>query len=416
MFIARLNQNGSLDTSYHAGTTAAISSVCLQSNGKVLAAGNFGTADGSSRFYVVRFNTDGTLDNTFTTPGNVNTNTTTSMDVVVLQPNGQIIIAGSFSKRNGISQNCIARLNTDGSVDTSFYPTGAPSGGIVYGISILPSGKFIVIGSFSSWNGITVNGIARLLSNGRIDSTFSPGAGFSSTPMALYTQPDSKMVAVGQFTQYQGATTNYIVRFDTSGLRDTTYNIGSGLNNSKLYSVFGNYDGKAYAGGVYLQANGYSRINLCRFTANGAVDQSFFYNSGIVGTVDAFATQSTGKTIIGGTLTYFDSLPLHNILRLNANGNYDTSFHMGSGFNGQVVWLTMLPNDQVLVSGSFTTYNGTSVGPLIRLNSNGSLDNTFYSITTNNIIVSTTIDKSGNIYVAGISPRLMVLPAMERPS
>src|SRR6202041_3345392 len=103
------------------------------------------------------------------------------------------------------------------------------------------------------WNGVTVNGIVRLNSNGSMDTTFSSGTGFSSTPYAIAEQADYKLLIMGRYTTYNGHAVNNVMRMDSAGVRDTTFNIGTGFNITtntvSAGGFFFNYDSEIFVGG-----------------------------------------------------------------------------------------------------------------------------------------------------------------------
>ncbi len=96
-------------------------SVAVQSDGKVLIGGTFTTYNGTSRGYVARLNSDGSLDTAFATGAGANS----QVNSVAVQSDGKILIGGDFTTYNGTSRVRVARLNSDGSLDTGFLATGA---------------------------------------------------------------------------------------------------------------------------------------------------------------------------------------------------------------------------------------------------------------------------------------------------
>jgi len=160
--IARLNTDGSLDTTFNASTNYVPHAIAIQSDGKIIVGGE----------YVDRFNADGSVDTAFSSVyigdyigGNV--------DAIAIQPNGKIIVAGVFTKVNTTSFHRIVRLNSNGSIDTNFYNGLTILGGHLYSVAIQTDGKIIIGGSFSTINGTSITNIARLTSTGQFDSTFN---------------------------------------------------------------------------------------------------------------------------------------------------------------------------------------------------------------------------------------------------
>ncbi|HYP49358.1 MAG TPA: delta-60 repeat domain-containing protein, partial [Pyrinomonadaceae bacterium] len=146
----------------------AIGRVRMQSDGKILVSGNFTVTGGQLKYGIVRLNADGSVDNTFNTTFDLGTG---AGDFAIL-PDGKIIIVGSFTRVNGIAVNRIARLNPDGSLDGSFN-VGTGANDFVSTLSLQADGKIIVAGDFTAVNGTGRTKIARLNSNGSLDTTFN---------------------------------------------------------------------------------------------------------------------------------------------------------------------------------------------------------------------------------------------------
>src|SRR5262249_54201995 len=161
---------------------SAIDSVAVQSDGRVLIGGDFTTVYVNGEPHqpqnrIARLNADGTLDATF----NVGLGADDAVFSVVLQTDGTILLGGWFTSINGITRNGIARLNPDGSLDTTFNPNGGARGvyPFVSSIAAKYDGKVVVRGAFAAMNGVGRNGIARLYVNGTLDPTFNPGSAFN---------------------------------------------------------------------------------------------------------------------------------------------------------------------------------------------------------------------------------------------
>src|SRR5205085_8188977 len=117
---------------------------------------------------------------------------------------------------NGVERHCIARLNPNGSLDGSFNAS-IDSIPIVYAIKVQPDGKIVVGGSFTSIAGVARNRVARLNSDGSLDTTFNPGAGANDTVMALAIQPDGEIIIGGAFTSVNGLPRNRLAGFNLNG-------------------------------------------------------------------------------------------------------------------------------------------------------------------------------------------------------
>jgi len=326
----------------------------------------------------------------------------------VLLPDGKIIITGQFTSFNGIERNRIARLNTDGSLDLSFDPGTGPNN-IVTEVSVQNDGKIIVAGNFTSFNGTEINRIARLNANGSLDNTFDPGSGLNSWVFAQTIQNDGKIVIGGIFTSYNGTPRNYIARLNEDGSLDTSFNPGTGPN-SGLLSLHFLADGKIMIGGDFSSYNGTARNNIARLNTDGSLDLSF--NTGIAanGGISCFSPLDDGKIIVGGSFTSFASALINSIARVNEDGSLDTSFESGiENVFDPYVKITRIQSDgKIIIGGFFSHYSGASRNGIVRVNSDGSLDNSFDPGTgTTNLgagfpVVNTAhIQSDGKIIIAG---------------
>ncbi|MCU0436394.1 MAG: putative Ig domain-containing protein [Raineya sp.] len=428
--IARLNADGTIDNTFNIGTgfngNGHIFRLILQSDGKILAGGNFIGYNGTSRNNIARLNADGTLDNTF----NVGTGFNGAVYSVVLQSDGKILVGGSFSNYNGTITSRIARLNADGTLDSSFN-TGSGFDATTNALAIQSDGKILVGGSFTNYNGTTRNNIARLNVNGTLDTGFSVGTGFNSPVVSFAIQSDGKILVGGNFSSYNGSTANRIVRLNTGGSLDNTFNNGgSGFTGSVQEVVIQpstNYvwvaggttyngtatgglvrlngstgaidnpasmgsgggaftqtlafqsDGKILVGGGFQGYNGVNfKFGLVRLNTDGSLDNTLKNNTGIWGDGGTFVkVQSDDKIILYGDIRVYNGTPINRITRLNADGTLDNTLNVGTGFNQSLSALTIQSDGKILVGGSFTSYNGTPVNKIARLNPDGTLDNTF---------------------------------------
>jgi uncharacterized delta-60 repeat protein len=181
-YFRMLDSSGSISSSFNigGGFDNAVYSAVTQSDGKLLAGGTFTTYSGSSSARIIRINTNGTKDTTFN-PGTAGASSI--VNSIVIQNDGKIVLGGQFSAYSGSTVNYIARANTNGTMDTgSTWNTGAGFGNIVQNIAIQSDQKIIVGGNFTTYSGSTKNYIVRLNTNGTLDTTFTPASGgFNST-------------------------------------------------------------------------------------------------------------------------------------------------------------------------------------------------------------------------------------------
>jgi len=192
--LLRLNADGSTDASFNAGTSAndGVAQIALQADGKILIAGFFSKYNGTDRYRFARLNADGSLDLTFKTslPNG------TSISAIAVQPDGKILIGGNFKTYNGLERDCIARLNVDGTLDSTFStPYWTSFSGRINSIVVANDGKIYV-------GGINIpQNFCRLNANGSRDTTFT-SLGANGEVSAMIKDPDGKIVIAGNFATF----------------------------------------------------------------------------------------------------------------------------------------------------------------------------------------------------------------------
>ncbi|MDQ7960901.1 T9SS type A sorting domain-containing protein [Flavobacterium lindanitolerans] len=360
--------DGTLDTSFNIGTgfNNAVVTIAVFPSG-VLAGGWFTVYNGQNQSRIARLYTTGSLDNFFF---NIGTGSNDEVSTIVLQPDGKILAGGVFGYYNGQSRNSIARLNTDGTLDTSFnIGTGFSGAGYkVSTIAVQPDGKIIVGGWFTNYNGHARNRIVRLNADGSLDTSFNIGTGFNDAIKEIALQPDGKILATGFFTSYNGQTQNRIARLNTDGTLDASFNSGTAFS-SPVSAIAVQPDGKILVGGGFLSYNGQAQNGIVRLNINGSLDNSFTTGLGFDnGSVYTISIQPDGKILAGGSFTLYNGQTRNRIARLNTNGTLDTSFNIGAGFNDIVNDIAIQPDGKILIGGFFTTYNGQTRNRIVRLN------------------------------------------------
>lgn len=398
--LLRLNSDGSLDTSFSFGFTAfplytdQIYKVAVQTDGKILAVGTFEVFNGVPQGKIIRFNTDGTKDTSF----NIGTGATlgSSLRDIAIQPDGKILIAGSPLLWNGQATAPIHRINPDGSLDTSFVL--GVSSTYFHRLAVLSDGKIVGIGNF------TVNGsaqkITKLNSDGSLDTTFI-NKPITSAVNCLGFQSDNKILIGGFLDEYDGVKKNSFVRLETNGNLDTTFNLNTGLNN-QVNTIALQPDGKTLLGGDFTAFDGVSQNNIIRINDDGTKDNLLAIGTGFDNTVKHIKVQSDGKIVVGGSFTTFNGTAANSLIRLNNDGTKDTSFSIGSGFNEYVKAIALQPDGKILVGGNFTQFNGQAQNYCIRLNADGTKDSSF-SIDTafDNRVTTIVLQPDGKIIIGG---------------
>ncbi len=321
-----------------------------------------------------------------------------------VQTDGKILVGGGFTSYNGTAKNRIIRVNSDGSLDATFSSgTGCES--TVYYINQLASGKILAVGQFTTYAGSGAHRIVRLNTDGTKDATFTSGTAANGFIYSFAEQSDNKIIIVGGFTNYNGTTRNRIARINAVGTIDATFNPGTGVNNS-VYATAVQADGKVIIGGSFTTFNGGSKVRLARLSSTGSIDASFVTGTGITGTGTNVAVYSTvvqpdGKIIVGGVFTGYNGTTKNNLIRLNTDGSIDATFNTGTGPNAYVKSIALQADGKIIIVGIFTSYNGVAKSRIVRLNSDGTIDNTFGGTGANNSILACKLQPNNDLIIGG---------------
>jgi uncharacterized delta-60 repeat protein len=206
-YIARVHADGNLDTNFLAQPDNVVYDLAVQPNGKILVAGYFAKMNGQPRSFLARLNTNGSLDSGFNADVGFAGYNWGVVRKVAVQADGKILFGGGFTSVHGVSRLNLARLNANGTLDWQF---GAGADGEVHALVVQPNGRIVVAGDFTMLNGQPRQRLGRLNWDGSLDSTFTASADRFIRAAAL--QPDGKVVVGGQFTHVDGLYRPFIGR------------------------------------------------------------------------------------------------------------------------------------------------------------------------------------------------------------
>ena len=332
----------------------------VQSDKKIIVAGAFTTYQGITNNQIVRLNFDGSIDNTFSTGTGFNN----FIKIIALQTDGKLLAIGQFTTYQGTLLQRIARLNTNGSRDTTFntFSTSFYVNGIT-DVKIQTNGRILIsgVGGVSE----SFRGIRRLFSNGIVDNTFLLN-GFTVNPNIvdyILILSDGKILIATSSPSYG------LFRLNTNGSKDTTFT--DGIMNGFIEEIAVQSDGKILIGGSFTTHNSVTKNRLLRLNSDGTVDNTFDIGTGFNLSVTSIFVQSDGKIIVGGTFTLYEGITKTRIIRLNSNGSIDNTFNAETGFNNTVRDIIVQSNSLIYVGGLFTTYKGITSNRIIRLNMDG---------------------------------------------
>jgi uncharacterized delta-60 repeat protein len=237
---------------------------------------------------------------------------------------------------------------------------------------------------------------------GSLDPTFNTGTGFNSVVNSISIQEDGKIIIGGGFTSYNGTPSYKIVRLNADGSLDPTFNTGTGFIGT-VNSISIQEDGKIIIGGDFTSYNGTTRNHIARINADGSLDTDFNPGDGANYWVRTAALQPDGKIIIVGHFTSYNGTAINRIARLNADGSLDTGFNPGTGADTQILTAALQPDGKIIIGGGFTYYNGTAINRTARINADGSLDTGFNPGmgVGNGSVYSISIQEDGKIIIGG---------------
>ena len=384
---------GDLDSSFNPGTIAGGTSLftaVVQSDGKIIIGGSFTTIGTATVNRLARLNPNGALDTTF----NTGTGPDNTVRKVYQLPDGKFLIVGDFVNYNGVSRNRVARINADGSLDTTldtssviFTVTGTGSSAVL-SAAVQTDGKIIVGGFFTMINGGSYTNIARLNANGTLDTSFNPVLSPNSALGIVVTTIGDKIYVGGGFTTFNGEARNRFARLNADGTLDSAYPIFNGANN-QVNSILPTPNGKILVGGFFTAFSGETHNGVARLNADGSIDSSFITPAFTITSVYIARAQNDGKVLIGGNFTGINNVPRGKVARLNADGSLDLTFNPGTGTTTSATTYVMeqLADGKILVGGLFTTYNGIPRTRLIKVLNTGAANADFTGDTTADLSV-----------------------------
>ena len=326
--------------------------------------------------------TPASLDLTFQTDTGASGTIWTSLE----QPDGKILIGGSFSSVHGVSISGIARLNLDGSLDNSFTPPS--SNGTVHDIIRLPDGKLLLGGySFDSGNH---KGVIRLNVDGSIDASFDAGTNITDDIYTIELQSNGKILAGG----------DSIIRLNNDGSLDSSFDAGNGPNHN-IWEIKYLETGQILIGGDFTGFNGTDRRRIARLNTDGSIDPSFGWDgSGSTGRISKIVRMENGNLLLGGGFYGINGIQREMLAQLDENGGLIEGFY--PKISSSIYSLKILSDGRILIGGDFYTINEQSVGRIALLHADGDLDQGFdTSNTASSSIFTITELSDGKLFIGG---------------
>lgn len=364
---------GRLDLSFDpvAGADAIIYALALQPDGNILIGGAFEHYHAIARRGIARVTPTGALDGAFD-PGE-GLGLGEWIYAIALQEDGKILIGGTFSTYDGVARNHIARLNADGTLDTTFDP-GAGTDSEVYAIALQPDGKVLIGGAFTMCGGEPCAYVARLNADGSLDATFNPGVGPNDRVESLAYLPEGGKVLIGGYFTEVGAQVRWhLARLNVNGTHDTAFTpVTLASEFATVSAIVPLGDGRVLVGGSLTVSQGTDEfLGIARLTANGALDATFAPGTGTNDAVHALLADRRGRPILGGAFGSVNGEARAHLARLGGDGALDASFDPGAGADSLIYALALQPDGKILIAGDFTSYDGVARTRLARVNAYG---------------------------------------------
>jgi uncharacterized delta-60 repeat protein len=298
---AVLNGDGTVDTKFDPGdgfTGGNVSCLAMQDDGNVLAGGSFTGYNHSAQGKLIRLNADGSFDS------KLGPSISSTVLAIAVWKDSKILIGGMFDSVESTPKTQIALINSNGSVDSAFNPVLGGTGREVRSLFLQGDGKVMVGGVFSSMNGSSRSNLARLNSNGTLDTAFNAG---SISSISYVSQ-----LADGNYMVLSGGV---LKRLASNGSVDSTF---TSPTVSGITAVQPATDGTVIIGGDFTAVNGIPKKYLARLKSNGSLDVLFNPN-GTNARVWALSAQTDGNVIVGGEFTKIGNVGRFSVARILAS-------------------------------------------------------------------------------------------------
>jgi uncharacterized delta-60 repeat protein len=340
--------------------------IATQSDGKYLVGGNFLLLnEGQAQFGLARLTATGALDASFK-PGAIDSSG--SVQTIAVQPDGKILIGGTFASVNGVARSRIARLNSDGSLDLTFVPTAALNNNAVVQLLAVADGRVLVGNGNSS--------VVRLNADGSLDATWTQtpiAIGLNGTNTVFGTvrlfdlQPDGKVV-VGATGFVGSSTSAFVRRLNADGTNDPAFPLVTLGNASSFVAL------RALSDGRIMAAASGSLAIVQRLTPTGTADSTFSpINSTGLPLVAASFT-ADGRSWLAGSFTTVNGASRNQLARLLVDGGIDPAYNPGTGvattggLTTTASAIQALDDGRALIVGDFGRINGIARIQIARLN------------------------------------------------
>ncbi|WED63726.1 immunoglobulin domain-containing protein [Synoicihabitans lomoniglobus] len=423
--VAKLQSSGSLDLDFTADVSSAFSttkSIGTAADGSLWMVGEVAVPDASG---VARIDQATGAETEFTAPV---LRLQAFASTTLALPGNELLVAGTFSHLNGIETESMVRIASDQTVAAVYDLGFSESLGSIKALMRQPDGGVVIAGSFVGDSDLTgtASSLMRVKPDGTRDESFATtsdvsagGVNVQGSVEAMAAAADGRFVIAGWFSAFGGdERRDDVARFFANGQMDPSFDAGDvGLSGSVLKSLVVDAQNRTYLGGAFTTFAGHSREGVVRLLPDGSVDETY-PNLGVNGTVHDIALDAAGKLVVVGNFSSVDGSPVPGIARFNSDGTRDLALGTTSSLGAHPQQLLVQPDGKMLLSGSFTTVAGTINSPyLVRLNEDGSRDETFAASHIGGEPTTLGMRDDGRLFVSGVFPTIGgFLTAVEDPA
>lgn len=298
-----------------------------------------------------------------------------------IDPLGSILVGGLFTSLNSTARNRIGKLLYTGANDTSFTGSGVGAGQNINCVATDLDGFYYIGGTFTSFNGSTKRRLVRTNSSGVVDTSFNPN--INNTVYSVCIQSDGKILVSGAFDTINGTTTGGLARLNTNGTVDTTFT-------NPVASSFGHRVSLQLPNGKILSSYG---STVLRMLSSGVVDTTFGVSGYVSGnnTIESLIVDYQSRVYVGGGFSTFSGVTRGGFVRLNENGTVDGGFANAS--YGSVITCVPQTDGKIIV--------GSQGGALSRRNEDGTNDTSFTDTISGGIVSGVVPQRNGMPIIVG---------------
>lgn len=413
--LLRLNYDGTIDETFTASINLEnVYGIGVQSSGKIIA------LSGTHNSQITRLNQDGTIDNNFNTNNGPDSYGVYESELKILS-NDEIIISGQFSKFNEVPIKDMVKLDVNGNIVESFDFSNAFGENYAYisNIHELSNGDLIISGSFEIIYGQTAKSVAKINSDGSRDIDFvlpGPGANVFANQVFTMLDDDENILIAGieiGFDDYS------ILKLNNNGALNNSYNQKKANYHNSTGSIYPpilgtNSSGDILFSSMHTHFDGHFSQGLSKLNATGEVYTDF--NADLSGGVNVYSSKvlSDGSIVISGQFTAIEDTPADFLLKINSDGSPDYTFINNIEFSSLGSSITAIEEDNsgnILLGGGFSTFNNISSGSLVRMSASGVLDNTF-----NDQILSNNLGQGVNDIIVLPDNKLLISGGIDNPN